>query len=243
MNNFIFEVGKDHWLTRLLKINTFSVKVQPATAMDDNVHREITNILKQSPVFVYAKCPVSNVQAVAMLERNNFSLIDTNLTLQKKISRKKILLNTDNFRLAGPADEKEVIAIARKNFSFSRFHLDYAFNKRIANAIKAAWAKAYFHGGRGDAMIVAQYGGKIAGFLQLLIDQPQKNLIIDLLAIDKAMQRRGIARAMIAFAEYSFSNLDRIRVGTQIANLPSLKLYETMGFGIDSASYVLHYHN
>lgn len=243
MNSFVFAINKDLWLTRLIKKNTFSVKVQSAMAADNNGYKEIDKMIKESPLFAYAKCPVSNIRVVAMLEEKKFSLIDTNLTLQKKIGRKKIPLNTDKFRMARPADEKEVTSIARRNFSFSRFHLDCVFNINTANAIKAAWAKAYFHGERGDAMIVAQYEGRIAGFLQLLIDQPQDSLIIDLLAVDKSMRGRGIARSMITFAEYSFRNLALIKVGTQIANLPSLKLYETMGFGIDSASYVLHYHN
>lgn len=241
MNNCVWEINKDQWLTGQIKITTFSVIVQPAA--DDNGHKELNRILKLSPVFVYAKCPVSNTQAVAMLEAKNFLLIDTNLTLKKMISRKVESSKTDNFRLASAVDEKEVTAIARRNFSFSRFHLDCAFNRIKANAVKAAWTKAYFSGKRGDVMIVAQYDGRIAGFLQLLIDKSQKSLIIDLIAVDKPFQGKGIASSMITFAENKFCNLKYIRVGTQIANLPSLKLYESSGFRIDSANYVLHYHN
>jgi ribosomal protein S18 acetylase RimI-like enzyme len=90
-------------------------------------------------------------------------------------------------------------------------------------------------------MIVANYGDKIAGFLQLLhIGADQ--LVIDLIAVDKTHQGHGIASEMIAFAQ---NNTDRstIKVGTQVANIPSIRLYEKLGFRLCESYYVFHYHN
>jgi hypothetical protein len=35
---------------------------------------------------------------------------------------------------------------------------------------------------------------------------------------------------------------ERIKVGTQIVNAPSIGLYTAMGFEFSGASYVFHYH-
>ena len=76
--------------------------------------------------------------------------------------------------------------------------------------------------------------------MQLIIKE--KELIIDLIAVDKKAQGRGVASSMIKFAN---SNIKRpsIKVGTQIQNLPSIKLYKKLGFVLTQSDYVFHYHS
>ena len=244
MNNPIWTIAKDQWLSKQLKTDAYSVSVNGNVTADDAIDPgALKTILKTSPVFAYAKCPVSRTREVALLEKTGFSLIDTNLTWQKKISRKKILSATVNIRTAVDSDRKEVTALARRNFLYSRFHRDPSIGTKTANAIKAAWAGSFFLGKRGDLMIVSQYEKTIIGFLQLMIDAHSKTLTIDLVAVDKSVQGTGIATSMISFAENYAQYLKKIVVGTQLVNLPSLKLYQSMGFKIESASYVFHYHH
>ena len=47
---------------------------------------------------------------------------------------------------------------------------------------------------------------------------------------------------MIAFVESQFAP-SVIAVGTQVANLPSVRLYEKLGFRLAAAQYVFHFHN
>ncbi|MBP1741959.1 MAG: hypothetical protein H6Q48_4252, partial [Deltaproteobacteria bacterium] len=94
---------------------------------------------------------------------------------------------------------------------------------------------------RGDNMVVAIKDSSPAGFLQLLYSG--KDLVIDLIAVEEKFRRMGIARAMIHFAETALRGFEEIAVGTQIANVPSIRLYEKLGFRVASSVYTFHYHH
>jgi ribosomal protein S18 acetylase RimI-like enzyme len=147
-------------------------------------------------------------------------------------------------RFARPDDEKEVRALAGSAFQYSRFHLDPAIPAALAHRIKSEWAGNWFRGARGDGMIVAEDAGRVAGFLQLL--WRGERLVIDLVAVDPASRARGLARAMIGCAAKRGTGDARrpaaITVGTQAANIPSVRLYESLGFRLRGSQYVLHHH-
>ena len=64
---------------------------------------------------------------------------------------------------------------------------------------------------------------------------------IELLIAARAIQ--GVGAALVsAFVQRHGPLATELRTGTQIANVPSLRLYERLGFSISSASYVLHLH-
>lgn len=114
-----------------------------------------------------------------------------------------------------------------------------------ADAIKRAWAGNFFEGRRGDGMLVAEHEGRLAGFLQLLWGN-DACLVIDLIGVDPAFQGRGIGRGMILHAARHGTGCGPVprsmQVGTQAANTPSVRLYESLGFRLASAQHVLHYH-
>ena len=116
----------------------------------------------------------------------------------------------------------------------------------IANAIKSEWAANYFCGKRGDGMVVAEQDRQVVGFVQLLW-HADECLVIDLIGVDSPHQGEGIGRDMIGYAFHHGIGDDRrpsrIRVGTQAANTPSVRLYESLGFRLITAQYVLHYHS
>ena len=93
-------------------------------------------------------------------------------------------------------------------------------------------------------MVIATIDSKIIGFLQLL-KKKSEYFIIDLIATDKKHQKKGVAKSMIDYAQsyYSSKQIKKIVVGTQIANIPSIKFYQKLGFIIKDAKYVFHYHN
>jgi ribosomal protein S18 acetylase RimI-like enzyme len=142
--------------------------------------------------------------------------------------------------MALPGDRQAVEDIARKSFLYSRFHLDPAFSRAVADRIKAEWAGNFFHGQRGDHMVVAEVAGAVRGFLQLLQDEPER-MTIDLIAVAEDVRGRGVASAMMGYAMRA-CRARTLRVGTQAANLASLRLYENLGFRVIATSYVLHRH-
>jgi len=48
---------------------------------------------------------------------------------------------------------------------------------------------------------------------------------------------------MITFGERNCDNMNRVKVGTQLANIPSVRMYEKLGFRKLEAYNVFHYHS
>lgn len=140
-------------------------------------------------------------------------------------------------RFAKPDDAPPVKALAATAFVYGRFHCDPEIGHETAAKLKAEWAGNYFSGKRGDRMIVSEDDQGIGGFLQLLTIGDET--VIDLIAVDARCRNKGVARSMIALAA---GDGRPMRVGTPVANTPSLALYEKLGFRLATASYVLHLH-
>lgn len=71
-------------------------------------------------------------------------------------------------------------------------------------------------------------------------------LVIDLIAVAPQVARQGLAQEMIAFIAANGTGDGHrpsgLRVGTQAANTPSVRLYESLGFRLVKAQFVLHHH-
>jgi ribosomal protein S18 acetylase RimI-like enzyme len=144
-------------------------------------------------------------------------------------------------RLAEPADRDAVLDIAGSCFRFSRFHQDPRIGVQAAHAVKRAWAANCLDGKRGEEMLVALDQGRPAGFLAVLLAQDAA--IIDLIGVATQSQRRGIGAALVdAFIGRWRTRVPRLRVGTQEANEPSVRLYEGRGFRLAGKTRVLHAH-
>ncbi len=239
-------VFSDVWLSRVL-----SRPVYRAAAASPAVHNgtaqqaggaSLAACMLKSPVFIYAKVPADDAAAVRYLESNGFNVIETNLLLEKPVRPSSPGTAGCTVRLSAPDDAPQVVELARSNFDYSRFHMDDRFAKQEAHRLKAAWVGSYYSGSRGNAMVVALAGERIVGFL-LLIFAGSDALVIDLIAVARDFRRKGVAGAMIAFAESSVHSFTTIRAGTQAVNTPSVRLYENLGFRLKAAQYTLHYHN
>ena len=165
---------------------------------------------------------------------------ETHVHIEARVNwDEKNISSSCRIRLAEPSDLPDIENIAASSFLFSRFHLDPKVQDSVANQIKRQWAINFFAGKRGDCMIVAKNQNKTVGFT-LILDQKEKRTI-DLIAVSKRYQGKGMASAMIrSAAEGALGK--QIVVGTQVANFPSLRSYENLGFRIYESYYVLHYH-
>ena len=114
-----------------------------------------------------------------------------------------------------------------------------------ANLIKRKWVENFYSGQRGDYMIVVSFKSIPVGFAQIICEND--TLIIDLIAVDSAHHGRGLASLMINFSESlaldQSLNVKNLVVGTQLANQPSISLYEKLGFRLCHAEYIFHYHS
>jgi GNAT superfamily N-acetyltransferase len=228
-------LDKDQWLSSILGKSVFQIDSKFISQL-------VYSRLPQGPALVMVKVPVSNIDDCKHLQDLNFFLGDTNVQLQKLRGKSSFLTNKLNIRFSNPSDQEGVLKIAANSFTYDRFHNDPDITQESAEKIKVEWAKNYFKNARGNWMVVAEDKGNISGFLQLLhgVDGA---LIIDLIAVDQNYRHTGVSQRMISFAIQNCETKTKVvRVGTQIANLPSIALYLKMGFCVTSAQYVFHYH-
>lgn len=215
-----------------------------ATPIVPNFRAELPN----SPCFISAKVGTSDLESIRIVESMGFNLIDTNVRFQKSIAKgeKEFPLPSGySIRLTQNDDQNCVGSVAHNSFIFSRFHLDPSVDNCQANLIKRKWVENFYSGQRGDYMIVACFKCKPVGFAQIICRND--TLIIDLIAVDSSHHGKGLASSMITFAESLALDhspaTKMLVVGTQLANRPSISLYEKLGFRLCHAEYIFHYHS
>lgn len=233
-----FRLASDPWLSGILGRPAWTVVPGSGGAAD------LAELSRPGPHFATAKVPAADTAGIDALQVFGFRVVDLALSLDA--DRVCAPQSGTPMRFARPADRAGVEAIAGSAFRFSRFHLDPHLPKALADKVKAAWAANWFLGGRGDGMVVAEDAqGAVAGFLQLLW-AAEDCLVIDLIAVLPSSARKGLASAMIGFAQArgtgDLRRPRRMRVGTQAANTGSVRLYEALGFRLCDANYVLHHH-
>jgi ribosomal protein S18 acetylase RimI-like enzyme len=230
-------LAEDQWLAARLGRPAFHLLGAldaPGRWSEDVAHR-----LKRQPVFIDLKVPVEDRASVERAAKLGFTLIDTNLRLSTE--RTAIpAVEQNEVAFAKPDMEAAVGAIAERAFVFDRFHRDPR-TAQNAGIIKRDWARNFFSGRRGEWMVVASRSGAPVGFLQLLRSAAGE-LVIDLIAVDPARFGQGLASAMIGFAAQHCDVPGPVVVGTQLANVRSIRLYERLGFRLRSAQYVFHHH-
>jgi ribosomal protein S18 acetylase RimI-like enzyme len=232
-------ITDDVWLSGVMSRQVRRVKGPVDARKEKEAERALADVLGRTG-FSYARIPTDDGRTIRLLEQCGFHLVDTGVTLETSVVREEPSVGR-HVRFARPDDRAAVEGIARRSFAYSRFHLDLDIPKQMADEIKAQWAGNFFHGKRGDHMVVAEQDGRVVGFAQLLVDGGDA-IIIDLIAVDGPYRGQGLAKEMIRLSASAVDGARVIRVGTQIANTPSLRVYQKLGFVIVSSSYVFHYH-
>jgi ribosomal protein S18 acetylase RimI-like enzyme len=220
-------VREDAWLSLVLGQQAFAVE-------DGSVPDEL------APGFWYAKVDVGDVGRVRELSQRGFAVVDVNVTLVRRgtVPRRPRRVPVE---VARPEQHSDLLDIAGSCFRYSRFHLDPAFSRETADRVKREWVRSYVDGERGLELLAALSSGRPVGFLAVL--EVGNVRVIDLVGVSADVQRQGVGSALVAaFVERHGPKASLLRVGTQIANVPSLHLYSRFGFEVSSAAYVLHRH-
>lgn len=223
---------RDEFLARCLGFPVIRLK-DPAAA------RAAIEAAGAGDWMIEARVPADRPAAVASLSQCGFRIVDTNVQLTRTA---RPAVPTARCRLARPADEPAVRAIAASAFTQTRFHLDSRIPAAAANRVKEEWAGNFFRGQRGEWLVVAEDEAGVCGF-NLVLRTPRDSLVVDLIAVDPRGQRRGFGAELMEFAAATcLGRPADVAVGTQVANVHSLGLYLKLGFRPASATYVFHLH-
>jgi ribosomal protein S18 acetylase RimI-like enzyme len=225
------DIREDEWLAEVFGHPVFAVAPEAAAALADHAAANDRGLY-------YAKVPTERTDQVRELEDAGLHVVDVNVTLSRDGAAPSQAEGA-NVRPLGPADADAVLEIAGSCFRYSRFHLDPFIPRETADRVKREWVASYVAGRRGEELLVAHANGRPAGFLAVLGDRDAR--VIDLVGVAEDRSGRGIGSALVAaFIERHGAAASELRVGTQIANVPSLSLYARFGFRVASSAYVLH---
>ena len=244
-------VEKDEWLSEVLGISSWKVlDIEAATSLAE-IQACLLNCAGPDAAFFSAKIPSRDVNAVRNATRAGFLVVDVNVTLDwdklaDDASGNGVSSNGNvTVETAGADDASAIEKIAGRCFAFSRFHLDPAIGVARANEVKREWARNACRGRASVVYVSRQKSDDVTGFLAVLESKSRggKDAIIDLIGVDTARQGQGAGRALSKmFVDQWRDRAERLRVGTQISNIPAMRLYESIGFRVTETSYVLHAH-
>lgn len=238
-------IAADAWLSEVLGRPIYRVDVTADTSAELTADACLEHQRQNAGASYFVKVPATRPDWCRALGRAGFYPVDVNVTLTRTSSGPAAGTDRVAVVTAAEAHHAAAIDIAASSFRCSRFHLDPAFTKQEADAIKREWVRSYAEGRRGDRLLVAIADGHVAGFLAVLVTKVDGEVaaVIDLIGVAASRQKQGIGRALVkAFVGLYSPTAASLRVGTQVANLPSLRLYESCGFTIQHAAYVLHAH-
>ncbi len=232
-----FNLTQDSWLSAILGQPAFGVQIGKTGASISDVK----NALANEDCFANIKLPCDDLMASLIVQEIGFKQIDTALTFASVIPMTGSCLRV---RYAVQDDKDAVCAVARGAFSNSRFHLDPRIDNNKADEIKAQWAENFFHGKRGDAMLVVENEqGQVTGFCQVL-DLLENGVVIDLIGISPRATGQKMGSQLLSFLwknGISGNKPSKVLVGTQAANIGAVKFYENAGFRLIKAQNILHY--
>ena len=240
-------VEKDGWLSDVLGVPSWKVQDVTAEVSPAKVQGALRDRAGQGAAFFFAKVPTRDVTAASNATRAGFTVVDVNVTFDWDAGAADAdtsRIDAVEVALADAGDVAAVEAIAAHCFTFSRFHLDQAIGQDRANEVKRKWARDAC-GGRASAVYVARRQHVVAGFLAVLESKSAAgtDAVIDLVGVAAGHQGQGAGRALSRmFVDQWRSRADRLRVGTQVSNIPAMRLYESIGFRVAETSYVLHAH-
>jgi dTDP-4-amino-4,6-dideoxy-D-galactose acyltransferase len=239
---------REQWLSDVLGISSWKMLGIGADTSFAEIRAGLVDHAGQDAAFFSAKIPTRNVGAVANATRAGFSVVDVNVIFDwdnEAVGDSGACGNSNMTVEASNADDAAAIEqIAGHCFVFSRFHLDPTIGQDRANEVKRQWARNACCG-RASVVYVARQQNAVTGFLAVLESKSiaGSDAIIDLVGVDAGHQGRGVGLALSsAFVERWRGRADRLRVGTQISNVPAMRLYEKIGFRVTETSYVLHAH-
>lgn len=234
----------DPWLAETMGRPVFRLAQRDFTGQQSALRSSMQQLAGRGDAFFYAKVPASDVAACITLSNIGFAVVDTGITFSWS-GPGRDGPSVVSCGIARPDQLEAIPRIAETCFRWSRFHLDPKIPPALANQVKRMWMQSYVEGKRGAALYAAESSGIVLGFLGVVhssVDGRQI-AIIDLIGVTPSYQAKGVGIALVrAFVQDWRGRVAELRVGTQAANIQSLRFYQSNGFRIVDSTYVLHAH-
>jgi ribosomal protein S18 acetylase RimI-like enzyme len=242
----LMDIFDDPWLGERFGHPVFTVVAHP-TDPEDLVTEVRRHLASQKSASYQAKVPAREVGLLRRLGEAGLQVVNLTIVLGRAPAglpgggREG---EDVEVREARPGED-DLLAVASRDFTATRFHLDPEIPEQIADGVRRAWVENLLSGKRGDQVIVAERHGRAMGFLSVVRGTVAGEQVreIDLMAVDPQQRGEGIGRLLVSrFLNDSEGRCARVRVGTQAANEGAIRFYERLGFTTEESTYDLHMH-
>lgn len=234
----------DPWLSGVMAMSCFGMSGLARNASVESVGAAMVDAAPKGRAFFAVKQAVGDIAAVETLVHAGFNVVDVGVTLDHNGETVHADgVNGVTVESATLDDEASIVDVAGRCFVYSRFHADRRIDAEQADNVKREWVRNSCRG-RAAAVYVARRAGEVAGFLAVMLrDGADSRAAIDLIGVDAGHQGKGVGRSLsLRFIREWRDRADRLVVGTQAANIPALRLYESLGFRTSETAYALHAH-
>ncbi len=167
------------------------------------------------------------------------TLVDKKTTFVKKInpelkSHPQISSYINDF------PSSKVINLAIQSGVYSRFNVDKKIGRDKYEELYRLWIIKSVKREMADEVIVYNHNDDIAGYLT--IGEKNNRADLGMGAVDSNYRGKGIGKILFENAEkWSFDQgYEEIQIVTQGDNIPACKLYEKLGYSVDSMEYFYH---
>jgi len=182
--------------------------------------------------FRYLLCKVAshNISVTRILEAEGFYLTDIAVIwIRERLDNTHDFQSLHNARFATEQDIPMAREMAKSLFLHSRFYNDPFYSKEEADNLYQTWIENSIKGLAAHAVFLIPDKGFITCSK---LEHNTGN--IDLIGVRKDFQRRDIGKQLLLTAlDWFYSQgISKVRVKTQLRNVPALNFYSRLGFTI-----------
>ena len=205
--------------------------------------RTLANARKEHYRFLLCQFCTSHQEIAVILIRHGATVGDVLITLDRDLDQPGVIQPVPSGYTVARADLNDlpaILTIASYSFEYSRFFRDGHFSAERVRQFYPSWIRESFQSK--EEVFVLKESSKVIGFISLQLNPVTSELIIRLIAVDQAERCKGLGQILIGRAEqYALEHkAKRMLVGTQVNNIPAIRLYEKNGFRLSSAKYRFH---
>jgi len=219
-------------------------RVLPTTVCNQKVTEAIAWAATNQIDCLYFLCDTTDAASVKAVEAHGFHLVDIRVTKERAMAAlAEVTPSWDESRVrtATQADIPILKALARVSHGDSRFCVDKNFGPDRGSDLFEEWIEKSCNGWA-DAVLVASYKGRPAGYISCHGDTPQLGRIGLLAVADEAQRQRfGVALVEAALAWFKQREVARVSVVTQGRNIIAQRLYERCGFRTHAVQLWYHH--
>ena len=190
------------------------------------------------------KIPIREKDKTNLFLRNGFYLVDTQLMFLLKSKNVYVgggTASTVSYREFCENDKEWIMNIAQNAYILDQYHSDRALEKSLCDQYYARWAKNCCEGFSDKTMVIALPDNRVIGYITF--DYKNGNAIVGLAAIEEAYRGKGLFSLMIeeTLRMQKMNNIKKMYYGTQLSNIPVLKIMGRYGGTIEYSNHVMHF--